>query len=117
TQSRDMLINAYTHQQVPFEKLVEELQPERSQSYSPLFQVMLTLQNNDGESLILPNINIQPLEQSGHTSKFDLTLGMAETKGGLALSWVYSRSLFSEASIVRMAEHFSQLLQQLVNSP
>ncbi|WP_155731790.1 condensation domain-containing protein, partial [Pseudoalteromonas luteoviolacea] len=77
------------HQQVPFEQIVDRLQPERSLSHSPLFQVMLSLQNNEQGSLSLPGLDLSMLESGGQTAKFDLTLNIAEEAGGFGLYWEF----------------------------
>ncbi|WP_171038487.1 condensation domain-containing protein, partial [Pseudoalteromonas sp. S3178] len=93
------------------------LQPERSLSHSPLFQVMLSLQNNDQGSLSLPGLELSMVEGGGQTAKFDLTLNMAEEAGGLGLYWEFNTAVFKDETIVRMAEHFEVLLSALLQSP
>ncbi|WDE09226.1 non-ribosomal peptide synthetase [Thalassomonas viridans] len=116
-QSKQMLQDAYAHQQVPFEQLVEKLQPERSLSYSPLFQVMLVLQNNEQGTLELPGLSLSPVEHSVTIAKYDLTLNVTESKNGLHIGWGYNTDLFDMASIERLANHFELLLTGLVNAP
>ncbi|WP_138571471.1 condensation domain-containing protein, partial [Pseudoalteromonas piscicida] len=116
-QSKRCLLDAYDHQQVPFEQIVDRLQPERSLSHSPLFQVMLSLQNNDQGSLSLPGLELSMVEGGGQTAKFDLTLNMAEEAGGLGLYWEFNTAVFKDETIVRMAEHFEVLLSALLQSP
>ncbi|NVJ19573.1 condensation domain-containing protein, partial [Myxococcus sp. AM010] len=82
TQVREVTLGAYAHQEVPFERLVEELQPERDLSRSPLFQVMLVLQNAPGGAVSLPGLRLEAAESSGKTSKFDVTLGLGESSAG-----------------------------------
>ncbi len=115
--SKAMLLEAYAHQQVPFELVVEALQPARNLGYSPLFQVMLVLQNNDSERLQLPGLEINALAQQSHLAKFDLTLNVVESKDGLMLTWQYNCDLFGGQTIARMAEHFERLLAGLVKDP
>ena len=74
---RETALGAYAHQDLPFEKLVEELQPERDMSRSPLFQVMFALQNAPGEALELEGLRLSGVESAGETAKFELTLGLA----------------------------------------
>ncbi|WP_247655374.1 amino acid adenylation domain-containing protein, partial [Pseudoalteromonas sp. MMG007] len=112
-----MLLDAYKHQQVPFEKLVEELQPARSQSYSPLFQVMLTLQSENTEELILPNLTLKGISSEERVSKFDLTLNVREISSGLALSWDYGVELFTPETIHKFVYHFAILLKNMVSTP
>ncbi|MEJ7747526.1 MAG: amino acid adenylation domain-containing protein, partial [Luteimonas sp.] len=108
---------AYAHQQVPFEQIVERLQPERSLSHSPLFQIMLILQNNADGRLELPGLTLSPVEQTGAVAKYDLTLNISESVAGLALVWEYSTDLFEAETIARMAGHFETLLNAFVNAP
>ncbi|WP_138527278.1 AMP-binding protein, partial [Pseudoalteromonas piscicida] len=86
-------------------------------SHSPLFQVMLSLQNNDQGSLSLPGLELSMVEGGGQTAKFDLTLNMAEEAGGLGLYWEFNTAVFKDETIVRMAEHFEVLLSALLQSP
>ncbi|WP_415839190.1 condensation domain-containing protein, partial [Pseudoalteromonas maricaloris] len=84
-------LDGYAHQQVPFEQIVERLQPERSLSHSPLFQVMLALQNNDDGQLSLPDLNLSIVEaREGESAKYDLTLNVVESEDGLGLGWGYN---------------------------
>ena len=114
---RQVALNAYAHQNLPFEKLVEELQPERSLSHNPLFQVMFVLQNAPMGKLELPGLTLTPLELENITSKFDLTLSINETSLGLQCHWEYNSDLFAAATIHQMAEHFQILLEGIVASP
>ncbi|MFH0341845.1 MAG: condensation domain-containing protein, partial [Chromatiales bacterium] len=86
---RETALSAYSHQDLPFEKLVEELKPERSLSYSPLFQVMFVLQNTTQVPLRLPGLKVERLELGRETSRFDLSLYAIETSEGLKLSFEY----------------------------
>ncbi len=88
-----MLLDAYAHQQVPFEQIVERLQPERSLSHSALFQIMLVLQNNEQGSLTLPGLTLSPVEQGVQVAKYDLTLTVTESEEGLWLGWGISERL------------------------
>ncbi len=108
---------AYTHQDLPFEKLVEELQPERSLSYNPLFQVMFVLQNTPKQKLELPGLSITSLDVDKLTSQLDLTLAVEHTEQGLRTIWEYSTDLFDAPTITRMSEHFQTLLEQIVANP
>ena len=116
-QSRLMLLDAYAHQQVPFEQLVEQLQPERSLSHSPLFQVMLVLQNNPDSALELPGLTLNPVERVSSMAKYDLTLTVSESEQGLQLSWGYNTDLFDAARIEQMALNFDHLLVAMLNKP
>ena len=80
---RGTVLTAHTHQNVPFEKLVQELSPERSLAHAPFFQVMLVLQNAPVESLEIQSLRLRPVSADGTTAKFDLTLSLAQDDGGL----------------------------------
>ena len=114
---RQISLDAYAHQDLPFEKLVEELQPERSLSYSPLFQVMFILQNAPKKKFELANITLTPLIIHTETAKFDLTLSLTETDGELKGAFEYSKDLFDEDRIERMVRHFQTLLERVVANP
>ncbi|MGZ8267404.1 MAG: amino acid adenylation domain-containing protein, partial [Burkholderiales bacterium] len=114
---RERALGAYTHQDVPFEKLVEELAPARDLSRNPLFQVMFALQNAPGATLALQGVQASPLALAGHTAKFDLSLAVRESDEGLHARWEYSTDLFDAATIERMARHFERLLEGIVADP
>ncbi len=116
-QTRRTTLSAYAHQDLPFEHLVDLLQPERSMSHSPLFQVMFVLQNNEEVALELPELSVQITEQSFQIAKFDLTLYVTERSGQLQLDWEYATDLFKRERIERMAEHFAALLAGIVAQP
>src|SRR6185295_7932365 len=94
---RETALAAYMHQDVPFEKLVQELEPERSLAHSPLFQVMLVLQNAPAESLEVRDLRLRPVSLEETTSKFDLTLNLEEHEEGL-LGVVEHATLFDAAT-------------------
>ncbi|HVG20491.1 MAG TPA: amino acid adenylation domain-containing protein, partial [Blastocatellia bacterium] len=114
---REVTLGAYAHQDLPFEKLVEELHPVRDLSRTPLFQVMFDLQNAPAEPLKLEGLSVTPLPVEGRTAKFDLTLTLAESEGGLVGSLEYNTDLFGAATVKRMLEHFQVLLAGAVASP
>jgi amino acid adenylation domain-containing protein len=118
-QTRQTCLDAYAHQDIPFEYLVERLQPERSLSYNPLFQVMMVLQNTEsaGISLNLPELDIQYLEQNHPFAKFDLTLDLCERGDGLHCMWEYATDLFEAETIRSMAERFEVLLEAIAQNP
>ena len=114
---REVAFNAYDHQDLPFEKLVEELQPERNLNRSPLFQVMFTFQNVPRQSLQLSDLILIPLEFDNGISKFDLTLNLSEEPKGLR-GWIeYNTDLFDADNIKRMIGHFQTLLEGIVENP
>jgi NRPS condensation-like uncharacterized protein len=117
-QVRETAFDAYAHQDLPFEKLVEELQPARSLSHSPLFQVMFMLQNTPAAALRLADLTVAPLQSTdNHTAKFDLTLVVTESKQELKVSIIYNSDLFEATTAVRLGDHFSTLLQSIVEDP
>ena len=113
---REATLGAYDHQQVPFEKLVDELAPERSLSHAPLFQVMFSLQNAE-RTAGLPGLRIGQLKPELETTKFDLTLALVEGAGGVGGTLVYSTDLFEPATAERMAAHLVRVLEQVVRDP
>ncbi|HKG13792.1 MAG TPA: amino acid adenylation domain-containing protein, partial [Pyrinomonadaceae bacterium] len=115
---REACLGAYAHQDVPFEMLVEELQPERSLSYSPLFQVMFVLQNYPLEDIELPGLRLDSLSSGFETTKFDLTLFAVDDGGGrLRLAVEYSTALFDRERMERMLGHMETLLAGVVADP
>ncbi len=116
-QVRETALEAYAHQDLPFEKLVEELQPERTLSHSPLFQVQFHLQNALTESFSLSGLSMSQVEVETQTAKFDLLLTMVESTAGLAGRLNYNTDLFDAATIHRMAQHFERLLEAAVANP
>jgi len=111
---RETCLRAYAHQDVPFEKLVEELQPERSLSHTPLFQVMFALHNAPGSALELQHLKLQPIKADTQTEMFDLTLDMTEANGKIQGALSYNTDLFDETSIKQMVRHFIRLLEGIV---
>ena len=114
---RDVALEAYAHQDLPFEQLVRELSPERDLSHNPLFQVMFTLQNAPGHALDLPGLTISPVETETLMTKFDLTLSLAETETGLVGAFEYDTNLFESGTIARMVDHFTTLAEGVVADP
>ncbi|MBV8199725.1 MAG: amino acid adenylation domain-containing protein, partial [Acidobacteria bacterium] len=106
-------LDAHAHQDLPFEKLVEELRPERALSHSPLFQVMFVLQRQEEEAFALPGVHAARLPLAGETSRFDLTLGAAAGERGVTLAVELNRDLFDAATAVRMLAGLAALLEQL----
>ncbi len=115
---RRTALAAYAHQEVPFEKIVEELNPQRDFSRSPLFQVLLALQNVRRTALELPGLTVAPLQGVETTvAKFDLSLWLAETGLGISGSLDFNRDLFDEATAARIERHLRTLLAGAVESP
>jgi amino acid adenylation domain-containing protein len=115
--TRETVLEAYAHQEVPFEKLVEALRPERSLSHSPLFQVMFELANTPGSGAPVDGIEVGGFGQALDFAKFDLTLSLWEQAGGFAGVMEYAAALFDAATVERMLGHYRRLLQALVADP
>jgi amino acid adenylation domain-containing protein len=114
---REVALEAYAHQEVPFEKVVEALQVPRSLNYTPLVQVMFMLQNAPRQRFELPGLTLEELEFDGGTAMFDLTVEMAEVDDGLFCAFEYSTDLFEPATVTRMLGHFQALLEGIVADP
>ncbi|NET09553.1 MAG: amino acid adenylation domain-containing protein, partial [Symploca sp. SIO2B6] len=117
TQVREIAMAAYSHQDLPFEMLVEALQPERDLSYTPLFQVMFFLYNESLSQLNLTGLKLSPLTVESQTSKFDLTLVMEKRADVLVGVWEYNTDLFDASTIKRITGHFITLLEGIVSNP
>ncbi|MCW5317887.1 amino acid adenylation domain-containing protein [Nostoc sp. KVJ3] len=114
---REMAISAYTHQDLPFEMLVEALQPERDLSHTPLFQVMFVLNNAPKSEIELTGLSVSELPIESAIAKFDLILSMENTSTGLVGGWEYNTDLFNSSTIERMTGHFACLLESIVANP
>jgi hypothetical protein len=114
---REVTLGAYERQDVPFEKLVEELAPQRNMSSTPLFQVVFILQNAPRESRSIPGLKVQSWQSRNETAKFDLTLTFSEGSTGLVGALEYATDLFDAATIQRMAGHYRNLLESLLHEP
>ena len=115
--TRETALANYTHQDLPFEKLVQELQPARDLSRHPLFQATFALQTAQQAPLQLEGLALSPVMPEHTTAKFDLYLQMQETPDGLRGSLEYATDLFEHATIERMARHFGNLLGAVVANP
>ncbi|WPB76990.1 amino acid adenylation domain-containing protein [Archangium violaceum] len=116
-QVRERTREALAHQELPFEKLVEHVQPPRDTSRSPLFQVMFSYDVAPEATLQLGGLRLTPYEADTGTAKFDLTLSVLEQPGGLRCSLEYATDLFREATVSRLARHYEQLLSAVVREP
>ena len=114
---KETAVGAYAHQDLPFEKLVEELQPERDLNRTPFFQTMFQFQNASGTPLELNGLAIKQLDVATETSKFDLMLAALEEAGVLTLVMEYSADLFAGETIDRLLRQFSTLLEGAVDNP
>jgi len=116
-QVREETQGAYDHQDLPFEKVVEELRPERDLSRNPLFQVMFVFQNVPRTPLELPGVKLTQLEVDPGTAMFELSLYMWEDTDGLCGFIEFNTDLFDTATIDRLAGHFQILLEGIVRDP
>lgn len=107
---RETARGAYAHQDLPFEKIVEELQPQRDLGQTPFFQVMLVMQNVPVQRLELPGLSIEPLAIESRAAKLDLHLSIADSEQGLNAVWEYDQELFHSDTVVQLARHFNALL-------
>jgi amino acid adenylation domain-containing protein len=114
---REVSLEAFAHQDVPFEKLVEELQPERNLSHSPFFQVLFHLQNALTEELCLPGLSVNVINSETKQAKYDLVLAAFEAEDGLKAVLNYNTDLFEPETVARMAKHFQRVLQAAVETP
>ncbi|HEX8244596.1 MAG TPA: amino acid adenylation domain-containing protein, partial [Longimicrobium sp.] len=110
---REVTLGAYEHQEVPFERLVAELQPERSLSHTPLFQVILTLQTAGGGIDALPGLEVSAVEAERVSAKFDLSLALTPTSRGLRGGLTYPTDLFERGTVERMLAHLERVLEQV----
>ncbi|MEE8524784.1 MAG: amino acid adenylation domain-containing protein [Thermoanaerobaculia bacterium] len=114
---RTITLDAGDHQDVPFEKVVAEMEPERNLSATPLFQVVLALQNTPLEAMAAPGLELTPLPVATGTAKFDLTLVLQESASGLSGSLEYDRDLFDVTTVERLWRRFETLLRGAVEEP
>jgi len=114
---RQVTLEAHVHQDMPFELLIDKLQPERNMSHNPLFQVAFLLQNVPIRKLELPGLTIIPMQVEKFSSRFDLFLPMWEAETGLKGELEYNTNLFDKATITRMIEHFRILLEGIAANP
>ncbi|HET7229443.1 MAG TPA: amino acid adenylation domain-containing protein, partial [Longimicrobium sp.] len=110
-------LGAFDHQELPFEKLVEELQPQRSLSHSPVLQVMFALQNVPREGPRLGGLNLSPIGRQSEAAKFDLSLTLVQSEGQTYGAAEYATDLFDAATIERFVTHFATLLDSATRQP
>jgi amino acid adenylation domain-containing protein len=116
-QSRQVVLDAYAHQHVPFNYVVQRLQPERIPSHTPLFQLMLSLQDTGRTPLDLPGVAVTARPMHIEFALVELMLEVTETADGLQLDWIYRRELFDASTIERIARHFDTLIRAAVAQP
>ncbi len=117
SQVRETSLRAFAHQDLPFEKLVEELQPERRVGRNPFFQTVFAFQNAPTEGLALEGLSLSALEQYVTSTRFDLELHASEGGGRLGLSLVYSRDIFDDRTAERLVRHYEGILEAVTEAP
>ena len=115
--TRNDVLDAFSNQDLPFEKLVDELQPGRDMSHSPLFQVMFTLNSSEPSPLVLESLDVSAVSFDYGTAKFDLNLSMTDTAQGFGAHLEYNTDLFKRSTIERILNQFESLLHSIVTSP
>ena len=114
---RQITLDAYSNQDLPFDSLIEELQPERNLSQNPLFQVMFILQNAPAKSYQLPGLALSSMDAETGTSTFDLTLSISELPDGLDASVEFNTDLFDPDTIESLLSHYTTLLESIIADP
>ncbi|WP_372584385.1 AMP-binding protein, partial [Pectobacterium brasiliense] len=114
-QVRERALDAYAHQALPFEQVVEVLQPVRNLSYSPLFQVMLSLNNTPTQPLTLPGLELSVVERPLNRTHFDLSLSLIETENGLDGGLIYATDLFERDTIIRVVGYVENILMAMAD--
>jgi alpha-ketoglutarate-dependent taurine dioxygenase/acyl carrier protein len=116
-QVKEVTLGAYAHQDLPFDRIVTELQPERTLNRAPLFQTLFVMQNAPVPATKLAGLELSQMDIDEGVAKFDLAVFMEETERGLIGKWNYSTDIFAASTIERLASRFARLLQSIVNNP
>jgi amino acid adenylation domain-containing protein len=114
---REVTLQAYEHQDVPFDQLVQALRPERSPDHSPLFQTMLILQNFPIAPIEMPGLSFEPMELEVSTARFDLTVEAFPHAGALDVYFDYNSDLYDEGTIARLQAHYRSILEAVIADP
>ncbi|HWI64576.1 MAG TPA: condensation domain-containing protein, partial [Symbiobacteriaceae bacterium] len=114
---RELTVAAFSHQELPFDKLVEELSPDRNPGYNPLFQVMFVLQNAPLPALHLPDLQLSAQHVDNETAMFDLLLNLTEGAAGFEATLVFGTDLFRPETAAAMLEHYALLLRSVCDAP
>ncbi|MCO7226824.1 non-ribosomal peptide synthetase, partial [Pleionea sp. CnH1-48] len=114
--NKSTVLDAFSNQDVPFEVLVDKLQPERSLAHSPLFQILLTLHSQESADIKLPSVEVNNISSEINNAKFDLELAAKESNGQLTLEWRFVKALFARSTIERFAKSFTFLLEQVCHN-
>jgi amino acid adenylation domain-containing protein len=115
--TREAALGAYAHQDLPFEKLVEELQPARSLQYAPIFQVMFALQNAPRAQMQWGTIQLATVKLASQTAKFDLSLDVYETEAGLEAWLEFDTDLFTPETATRFLQQWQVILESVIHNP
>lgn len=115
-QTNETILEAQDHQDIPLERLIEALKPDRNTSYTPLFQVILALQTASNRKLKLPHLKTSAMESHTHTSKYDLTMDLTESSEGISGKLEYNTELFNQTTMERLCNHYQALLQGIVTN-
>ncbi|TQV68007.1 amino acid adenylation domain-containing protein [Exilibacterium tricleocarpae] len=115
--TKEVALSAYAHQDLPFESLMEILNPTRSLSHSPLFQVMFSLQNTERNSLVLPEADVSPVFGGVYSAKFDLSMSLVEKGDSIMGILQYNVALFDKATVQKFVEYYKNILKGMTNSP
>jgi non-ribosomal peptide synthetase component F len=116
-QVKDVVLDGYAHQDLPFEELIKEIRPERSTMEMPLFNVVLGVQNIRGEDLKLGDLEVKPMIMESKVARLDLSLLVTAGLKKTQFLWVYRKDLFEEEAIIRIHGHFEALLFNIVDRP
>ena len=114
---REVCLDAYTHQDLPFERVVEEINPQRDLSRNPLFQVMFNMADTSERTLTLQGCTVTKISSADPSAKFDIVLHAPEVDGRIELAIVYNADLFSERRIINVLNQFTHLLSQVAEDP
>jgi amino acid adenylation domain-containing protein/FkbH-like protein len=114
---RETAMGALAHQDVPFDRLVEELRPKRHRSRTPLFQMLFVMENIPLETLRLPGLTMTPMPSQADTARFDLALFVREREDGIVAKWTYKTDLFDRSTIQRLAHQYGALLENITAAP
>src|SRR5437667_1398754 len=114
---RKVCLEAYAHQDLPFERLVKALNPDRDLSHTPLFQVKFVLQNVPAQESTVTTLTVRPIEFERGTSKFDLLLNLSESHDGLSLWLEYRTKLFNAETMTQFLQQFEHVMRQIVALP
>ncbi|MGA9772854.1 MAG: amino acid adenylation domain-containing protein [Blastocatellia bacterium] len=114
---KDVTLQAYAHQHLPFEKLIEELRPDRTLGRTPLFQILFLFQNTPSQELQLPGLTLHPLTINNNSAEFNLMINITDTPDGIVTSLKYNQAAFDATTIERLANHFRIILQAVAADP